>query len=88
MKPSVNGIKPSGAAAPRVVGVWFVLHTHLERRRPPMTQAELSRRAGISKVTVNAIATNRTKQVSLHTLARLADTLEIEASDLITTIRE
>jgi len=40
-----------------------------------MSQSELSRRSGVSLVTVNAIANNRTKQVSLETLNNLCKAL-------------
>jgi DNA-binding Xre family transcriptional regulator len=49
-----------------------------------MTQSELARRSGLSLVTVNNIATNRTKQVSLATLDALCAALDnIDPGELL-----
>jgi DNA-binding Xre family transcriptional regulator len=48
-----------------------------------MSQSELARRSGVSLFTVNAIANNRTVQVKLVTLDRLARALSVEPADLI-----
>lgn len=48
-----------------------------------MTQSDLSRRSGVSLVTINAIARGRTVQVKLDTLDKLARALGIEPGDLI-----
>jgi len=48
-----------------------------------MTQTELSRRSGVSQVTVNAIANNRTTRVDLATLDALAVVLGLEPGDLV-----
>jgi DNA-binding Xre family transcriptional regulator len=46
-------------------------------------QSELARRSGVSLVTINAIANNRTRQVKLETLDRLAEALGVEPGDLL-----
>jgi DNA-binding Xre family transcriptional regulator len=48
-----------------------------------MSQSELARRTGISFTTINAIANNKTKQVQLETLDRLADALSVEIGELL-----
>ena len=47
-----------------------------------MSQSELARRSGISLVTINGIANNRTAQVSLKTLDKLAFALGVEPGEL------
>jgi DNA-binding Xre family transcriptional regulator len=61
----------------------FRLQELLDNRDPPMSQSELARRSGVSLVTVNGIANNRTQQVSLKTLDALARVLGVEPGDLI-----
>src|SRR5688572_17322487 len=46
-------------------------------------QSELARRSGVSIVTINAIANNRTTQVQLKTLDRLSKELGCNPGDLI-----
>ena len=59
----------------------FRLAELLEERE--MSQNELARRSGISQVTVNAIANNRTTRVDLSTLDALARVLKCEPGDLL-----
>lgn len=55
--------------------VRFRLDKLLARAEPPISQLEVARRSGVSVVTVNAIAKNRTKQVSLNTLDKICGAL-------------
>ena len=48
-----------------------------------MSQSELARRSGVSLVTVNKIAQNRSNQVSLKTLDALSKVLKCEPGDLL-----
>lgn len=48
-----------------------------------MTQTELSRRSGVSAVTINGIANNKTTRVDLETLDRLCSALEVEPGELL-----
>ena len=48
-----------------------------------LSQTELARRSGISQVTVNAIANNRTSRVDLATLDALSAQLGVEPGELI-----
>jgi putative transcriptional regulator len=48
-----------------------------------MSQSELARRSGVSLVTVNKIAQNRSNQVSLKTLDALSKVLRCEPGDLL-----
>ncbi|HKW48081.1 MAG TPA: helix-turn-helix transcriptional regulator, partial [Gemmatimonadaceae bacterium] len=50
---------------------------------PPMNQSELARLSGVSIVTVNAIANNRTTRVDLATLDAIASALGVEPGELI-----
>lgn len=62
----------------------FRLGALLEQHTPgPMTQAELSRRSGVGSTTINRMVANKTGQVSLRTLTRLAAVLGCEPGDLI-----
>lgn len=65
------------------VAALFRLQELLDEHDPPMSQSELARRSGVSLVTVNGIANNRTSQVSLKTLDALARVLQVEPGDLI-----
>ena len=51
--------------------------------RGGLTQTELARRSGVSLVTINAIANNRTAQVKLDTLDKLARVLGVEPGELL-----
>jgi putative transcriptional regulator len=48
-----------------------------------MSQSELSRKSGVSLVTVSRICRNVTKQVSLATLDRIAAALGVSMGDLL-----
>jgi putative transcriptional regulator len=48
-----------------------------------MTQSELARRSGVSQVTVNAIANNRTTRVDLATLDALSLELGVNPGELL-----
>ncbi len=48
-----------------------------------ISQSELSRLSGVSFTTINAICGNRTKQVALATLDRIATALRVPPGDLI-----
>lgn len=61
----------------------FRLAEVLEEMDPPMNQSELARRSGVSLVTINAIANNRTRQVKLDTLDKLAGALGVEIGELL-----
>ena len=46
-------------------------------------QRELARRSGVSPTTVNRMCANLTAQVSLETLDRLSDVLDVEPGEII-----
>jgi DNA-binding Xre family transcriptional regulator len=48
-----------------------------------MSQSELARRSKVSYVTINAMANNRTKQVSLATLDAICGALDVAPGDLL-----
>lgn len=48
-----------------------------------MTQSELARRSKVSYVTINAMANNRTKQVSLATLDAICGALDVAPGELL-----
>lgn len=48
-----------------------------------MSQSELARRSGVSQVTVNGIANNRTTRVDLATLDALSSVLGVQPGELI-----
>ena len=68
----------------------FRLHELLERpsEEGGLSMSELSRRSGVSFVTINAIAKNRTVQVRLDTLDKLAKVLRVEPGELIVRVRD
>lgn len=53
------------------------------RMRKGMTQEELSKKAGISRQTLNYIETGRTVNITVATLMKLAEVLECKADDLV-----
>ena len=59
-----------------------------ERAGEGMTQAELARRSGLSTVTVNAIALNRTQRVDLGTIDKLVTALRCKPGDLFKYVPE
>lgn len=65
------------------MGTRFRLAELIDAAGPEMNQSELSRRSGISVVTINSIANNRTKQVSLVTLDAISAALGVAPGDLI-----
>jgi DNA-binding Xre family transcriptional regulator len=48
-----------------------------------VSQSELKRRSGVSFTTINGIANNKTQQVHLDTVEKLAAALGIEPGDLL-----
>jgi putative transcriptional regulator len=48
-----------------------------------LSQSELARRSGVSLQTVNRLCMNRTAQVSLETLDRIASALKVKPGDLL-----
>ena len=65
------------------MAVRFRLRELLEERNPPMSQSELARQSGLSFVTINAIAQNRTTRVDLATLDALCAVLNCAPGDLL-----
>lgn len=61
----------------------FRLQELLDAQNPPMSQRELARRSGVTGVTINAIANNRTTRVDLATLDAIADVLGVHPGDLL-----
>lgn len=53
------------------------------RMRKGMTQEELSKKAGISRQTLNYIETGKTVNITVSTLMKLAEVLECKADDLV-----
>ncbi|HEX6815424.1 MAG TPA: helix-turn-helix transcriptional regulator [Gemmatimonadaceae bacterium] len=53
-----------------------------------MSQSDLARASGVSLFTVHAIANNRTVQVRLDTLEKLARALGVEPGELISSDRK
>jgi len=71
---------------PTALAVRFRLHELLRERREAgdeMSQSELSRRSGVSMTTINAMANNKTAQVSLATLDALSRALGVEPGALL-----
>lgn len=61
----------------------FRLREQLAAHEPPMSQSELARRSGVSLVTINAIANNRTTRVDLETLDAICSVLKVRPGDLL-----
>lgn len=53
------------------------------RIRKGMTQEELSKKAEISRQTLNYIETGKTVNITVATLMKLAEVLECKADDLV-----
>ncbi|HEY6116839.1 MAG TPA: helix-turn-helix transcriptional regulator [Candidatus Dormibacteraeota bacterium] len=51
--------------------------------RAGMSQSELARLSGLSLQTINRLCTNRTAQVSLATLDKIATALKVEPGELL-----
>ncbi len=64
-----------------VLPIRFRLHELLEAR-PDVSQAELARRAGLSNTTINEIALNKTKRISLATIEAICAALGVTPGDL------
>ncbi len=63
------------------MGARFRLKELLEKTE--ISQSELARRSGISFVTINRMAANKTPQVSLKTLDAISKVLGCEPGDLL-----
>ena len=61
----------------------FRLQEILDSQKPPVSQRELARLSGVSLVTINAICVNRTRQVALDTLDKIAGALGVEVGELL-----
>ena len=61
----------------------FRLQEVLDSQDPPLTQRELAKASGISYMTINSIANNRTTRVDLATLDAIAEALEIHPGELL-----
>jgi putative transcriptional regulator len=61
----------------------FRLQACMVAADPSLTQSELARRSGVSVVTINAIANNKTGRVDLSTLDALSKALGCQPGDLI-----
>ena len=72
-------VRPMGPAT--CMSVTFRLASVLEAAS--LSQRELARRSGVSLVTINAIANNRTTRVDLETLDKLCEVLEVEPGELL-----
>jgi DNA-binding Xre family transcriptional regulator len=68
--------------------VRFRLQELLAAHDPPWSQSELARRSGVSLVTINGIANNRTKQVSLETMDKLSRALGVAPGELIEHVKK
>ena len=64
------------------MAVYFRLQELLDEQDPPLSQAELARKSGVSLVTVNAMAKNRTTRVDLATLDAISGALGCEPGEL------
>ncbi len=62
--------------------VRFRLQEILDSRDPPLSQRALARTSGVSLVTVNAIANNRTARVDLETIDAICGALGVEPGEL------
>ena len=75
-KPRCFRLAPAGDPLVPEMAVRFRLDEILtERTSEPIGQSELARESGVSFAIVNAIANNRTAQVSLETLDKLSAAL-------------
>ena len=63
------------------MSVRFRLSEVLEQH--DMSQTELSRRSGVSLVTVNAMKQNRTTRVDLETIDKICAALDVEPGELL-----
>jgi transcriptional regulator with XRE-family HTH domain len=56
----------------------------LKKWRAEMTQAELAKRAGVSRATINRIEQGHAESVTFETVNRLARALNVDADVLVT----
>lgn len=56
----------------------------LKKWRAEMTQAELARKAGVSRATINRIEQGHAESVTFETVNRLAAALNVDADVLVT----
>ncbi len=56
----------------------------LRKWRAEMTQAELARKAGVSRATINRIEQGHAESVTFETVNRLAKALSVDADVLVT----
>lgn len=69
--------------SPSFVGMTTIFRVRELLEWRGMSQSELARQAGVSFPTVNAMCANRTKQVALATLDKIAGVLKVEPGALI-----
>lgn len=68
---------------PSTLAVRFRLSDLLREPGREISQSELSRRSGVSMTTINAMANNKTAQVSLATLDALCGVLGVAPGELL-----
>jgi transcriptional regulator with XRE-family HTH domain len=56
----------------------------LKKWRAEMTQAELAKKAGVSRATINRIEQGHAESVTFETVNRLAKALDVDADVLVT----
>jgi transcriptional regulator with XRE-family HTH domain len=56
----------------------------LKKWRAEMTQAELAKKAGVSRATINRIEQGHAESVTFETVNRLAKALNVDADVLVT----
>ena len=64
------------------MAVRFRLQDLIDSLDPPVSQTELARRSGISLVTINGIAKNRTTRVDLETIDAICAALDVDPGEL------
>lgn len=53
------------------------------RKESKMTQAELSERSGVGRVTISRLESGELKETTIGTLSKLADALDVSVDELI-----
>lgn len=61
----------------------FRLQELLDSREPALSQRALAEKCGVSYMTINSIANNRTTRVDLSTLDAIAEALDVEPGELL-----
>jgi transcriptional regulator with XRE-family HTH domain len=56
----------------------------LKKWRAEMTQAELAKKAGVSRATINRIEQGHAESVTFETVNRIAKALQVDAEVLVT----